>query len=392
MATRVLMPRLTYEMREGVILRWLKEEGEEVQDGEPLFEVETDKAIVTVEAPASGILCGIRAQAGQSVPIGEVVAFIAAPGEKVPDLGPISVELVEREPEMAPVSPGIAHRKAETRRILATPLARRTARQHGIDLSTIEGSGSGGRIVEADVLRELQRRRETGLAAVEPPHRLIDLSRLRKTTGERLAESQRSVPHFVLEVNADMRAADRLRKQYKERNGQEVSYTSIVVKAVAMALEEYSEINASFSEGRTKIFDEVNIGVAMAISDGLIVPVVHRANHRTLREIDERLTALRERAQEGTFRSEDLAGGTFTISNLGMYGIDAFQAMINPPEAAILAVGRIRDIPVGIDGQIVLCPTMNMRLSIDHRVLDGAMAAPFLARVKELLEKCEFDT
>ena len=392
MATRVLMPRLTYEMREGVILRWLKEEGEEVREGEPLFEVETDKAIVTVEAPASGIVCGIRAQAGQTVPIGEVVAFIAAPGEEVPDLGPTSVEVVAKEPEMAPLSPEITHGRAEARRILATPLARRTARQHGIDLSTIEGSGSGGRIVEEDVLREVERRRATGLAAVEPPHKLIDLSRLRKATGERLAESQRSVPHFVLEVNADMRAADRFREQHKELNGQEVSYTSIIVKAVAMALQEYPEINTAFGDGGIKIFDEVNIGVAMAVTEGLIVPVIHRANEKSVPEIDESLTALRERAKERTFRSEDLAGGTFTISNLGMYGVDAFQAIINPPEAAILAVGRIRDMPVGIDGEIVLCPTMNMKLSIDHRVLDGAMAAPFLVRVKELLEECQFDS
>lgn len=391
MATKVLMPRLTYEMREGVILSWLKEEGEEVEEGEPLFEVETDKAIVTVEAPASGILRGIRAQAGQTVPIGEVIAFIAAPGEKVPDLGPILVEAVEKEPERAPAGPQIAHRKVETRRILATPIARRIAREHGLDLSTVEGSGSGGKIVEADVLRELEHRK-VGWPGAEPPHKIIDLSRLRKTTGERLTKSQQSVPHFVLEVDVNMRAAERFRKQCRDRNGQEMSFTSIIVKAVAIALQEYPQINTSFSDGRIKTFDQINIGVAMAVSDGLIVPVIHRANEKSVRETDQHLKVLRERAKEGSFRPEDVAGGTFTISNLGMYGIDAFQAIINPPEAAILAVGRIRDIPVGIDGQIVLSPIMNMRLSIDHRVLDGAMAAPFLVRVKALLEKCQFES
>lgn len=391
MATKVLMPRLTYEMREGVILSWLKEEGDEVQEGEPLFEVETDKAIVTVEAMASGILCGIRAQAGHTVPIGEIIAFIGAPGEKVPDLGPILVEAVAKEPEWAPAGPQIAHREVETRHILATPIARRIAREHGLDLSTVEGSGSGGKIVETDVLRELERRK-VGWPGAEPPHKIVDLSRLRKTTGERLTKSQQSVPHFVLEADVNVRAVERFRKQCRDRNGQEMSFTSIIVKAVAIALQEYPEINASFSDGRIKIFDQINIGVAMAVSDGLIVPVIHRANEKTVREVDQHLKTLRERAKEGTFRPEDIAGGTFTISNLGMYGIDAFQAIINPPEAAILAVGRIRDIPVGIDGQIVLCPTMNMRLSIDHRVLDGAMAAPFLVRVRELLEECQFDT
>lgn len=390
MAIEVIMPRLTHDMWEGVILRWLKHEGEEVQEGEPLFEVETDKADVVMEAEASGILRGVRVEAGGSAPVGEVIAFIAAVGEEVPELGPVSMKVAEDiiEPEQIP--PSAIDKKPEGR-ILATPIARRTAREHGIDLATVEGSGPGGRIVEADVLRAIERQRKGEPAVAEPEYDLVSLSRLRQTTGARLTESFQTTPHFVLEVEADMTEAVRWQAEQEEQWGEKVSYTAIVVKAVGEALSQHREVNASFSEGQLKVYREINIGVAMALEDGLIVPVVHRANEKGVVEIHRRIQKLRERAQDGRFRFEDLSNATFTVSNLGMYGIDAFQAVINPPQAAMLAVGRIREMPIGVEGQILLRPMMNMRLSIDHRALDGAIAAPFLVKVKGLLESMDFE-
>ncbi len=391
MATEVVMPRTSYEMLEVNILQWLKTEGEQVQEGEALFEIETDKAVVMVEAPASGTLCGIRVQAGQPAATGSVVAFICAPGESVPQLEHVPAERVEASTGTSIDVRQTLSGKGSVPRVGITPIARRIARQHNIDLSTIVGSGPGGGIVKADIMRALESQQQEAVRpSAEPPYRYVELSHHRRATGERLSRSLGPVPHFVLEVEADMGTAERFRAGLVERDGSTVSYTSLIVKAVGMSLKEYPEVNAALDGKRIKIFDEVNVGVAMAVSDGLIVPVIRRADEKDVREIDKNLRRLRAQAEEGTFRPEDLAGGTFTVSNLGMFGVDSFQAIINPPQAAILATGRIRETAVHTKDGIGFHPMMNMKLSVDHRVLDGAMAAPFLVRVKELLEECEF--
>lgn len=392
MATQVLMPRLTYEMETGVVVRWLKSEGDTVEASEPLFEVETDKAIIVVEATASGILVGIRAEAGQAVAVGQAIAFILAPGEALPDLPPLALQAAEGdrtttlgyESALLPVTAA----SPEPGPRPATPIAKRIAREHRLDLSAISGSGPSGRITEADVLREIERRTATQVEG-EPGYRLVRLSRMRHLTGERLSEAQARIPCFVLEVGIDMQAAAALRKA-SDPHGHQVSYTTILVKAVAMALVEHPQVNACFYEGQLKVWDRINIGVAMAAADGLLVPVIRRANEKTLREIDHALQELRRVAKQGALQAQDLAGSTFTVSNLGMYGIDAFQAFINPPQAAILATGRIRELAVGINGGIVLRPQMNARLTVDHRALDGATAALFLTRLKELVEQAQF--
>jgi pyruvate dehydrogenase E2 component (dihydrolipoamide acetyltransferase) len=288
---------------------------------------------------------------------------------------------------------------------VASPVAKRLAKERGVDLRQLQGRGPHGRVTKADVVAYLAQREVPPAltipprAAAEVPYDVVPLSRLRRTTGERMVASVRTAPHFDLEIEACMREAGRWRARYAEGTrpepvegtGQKASYTALLVQIVARALREHPQLNGSFIDGELRVYREINVGVAMATAEGLMVPVVHRADELKLGQIQEAITRLREKAQSEApkrqpFAPDDVRGGTFTVSNLGVFGIDAFRAIINPPEAGILAVGRIVERPVGVDGQIVLRPIVRLVLSVDHRAVDGAQAASFLATVRRYLE------
>jgi len=406
--SEVFMPKLTHDMEAGALLEWYKQEGDEVQEGEPLFAVETDKATVDVEAGESGVLRGLRFAPGDEVPVGEVVGWIAAPGEETPPQSALSSIPCPAVPQSAlscdpcpppPSRDPVAPSPRAGGRIVASPVAKRLAKERGVDLRQLQGRGPHGRVTKADVEAYLAQRKAPPAptvpprAAAEVPYNVVPLSRLRRTTGERMLTSVRTAPHFDLEIDVDMGEAGRWRARYAEGTGQKASYTALLVQVVARALREHPQLNGSFIDGELRVYREVNVGVAMATAEGLMVPVIHRADELKLGQIQEAITRLREKAgseperqPRQPFTPDDVRGGTFTVSNLGMYGIDAFRAIINPPEVAILAVGRIVERPVGVDGQIVLRPIVRLVLSVDHRAVDGAQAASFLATVRRYLE------
>jgi pyruvate dehydrogenase E2 component (dihydrolipoamide acetyltransferase) len=413
MALEVFMPRLTHEMQSGRLVEWLKGEGQVVRQGEPLFAVETDKATVDVEAEASGVLRGRQFQPGDEVPVGATMAWIDDSGEAASDQPAASAQpapVVQPQPVPTPVaSPSATAQAPRTAaaveaaahdaagRVVASPLAKCLARELGVDLRQVRGRGPHGRITRADVQAfvDARARQQTAVPAAPPPsaagvaevpHEVAALSRWRQTVGERMSASWRTAPHFDLEVEVDMAEAARWRECLVSLGGSAGPYTAIFVCVVARALRHHPRLNAGFVDGRLELYGEVNMGVAMATPQGLMVPVIPRADEVRLGQVSEILAALRQKAQENRFAAEDVAGGTFTLSNLGMYGIDVFRAIINPPQAAILTVGRIAERPVGKDGQVMLRPTARLVLSVDHRVLDGAEAAPFLGEVRAILE------
>jgi pyruvate dehydrogenase E2 component (dihydrolipoamide acetyltransferase) len=422
----VLMPRLSDTMEEGILSQWVARVGDQVRKGDVLAVIETDKAAMDMEAYDEGVLTRILVQEGASVPIGTPIAVIgqagdvpaaAAPPVRAPDQAERAVI-----PPPAP-APAPAAGPPAAGPVPASPLARKLARERGIDLSTLTGSGPGGRIVRADI-EEAARTRNgaqpapapTGparpapgrppavpLAAVLPSPvpsgaaplapavdaEEIPLTTVRRLTAERLAASAREVPHFYLTVVA---AADKLlafRAQANERRGADVkiTVTDLLIRACATALADCPEVNASWDETRILRHRHVSIGVAVAIDDGLIVPVIRDAGRKTLTEVARQARDLTARARARKLTPGELSGGTFTISNLGMYGIRQFTAVINPPQAAILAVGVAVRQPVVHDDQIAIATTMTLTLSIDHRAVDGATAAGFLTRLRDLIEE-----
>ena len=366
MVTKVVMPRLSLTMKEGTVGTWYKKEGDNVEKGEPLVEVFSEKATYDLEAPASGILRKILVQENDEAPVDAVLAVITAPDESFSE-AEISVEMPKTVEEIE-------------KRVLASPAAKRLAREHQIDLTLVKGSGPEGRIVEEDVRRFIE---ETS-GILPRVKEVIPLSGYRQTSAERVSASFRTAPHSTVVMEVDVSKAMAL--HYKT----EVSYTAILVKAVAKSLAEYSVINSTLEGNEIKIFEDVNVGVAVATEDGLVVPVIHNADEKALEEIDAAIRELTEKARQGKLAREDLTGGTFTITNLGMYGVEFFIPIINPPEAAILAVGRVVEKPIVVDGKIEIKPMMMLSLSYDHRIVDGAPASQFLRKAKEKLEKAEF--
>jgi pyruvate dehydrogenase E2 component (dihydrolipoamide acetyltransferase) len=376
MVTRIVMPRLSLTMKEGTVVEWFKKEGDTVQKGEPLVEVLSEKVTYDVEAPESGILRKILAEEGTNVPVDQVVGVIAAPDETVAeaDLAQAAAPSVEEEQ----IAGSRAEVKVETEgeRVLASPAAKRLARELNVDLSEVTGTGPEGRIVEEDVKRFAEQ------SAVKLKVReVIPLVGIRKTTAERLSFSARTAPHSTVMMEVDMSNAVKIH----EATG--ASYTDILVKAVASALDEHRMLNSTLEGEQIKILEDVNVGVAVATERGLVVPVVHNADRRTLKEIGEKVRDLIDKAKRGELTKEDLTGGTFTVTNLGMFEVDVFIPIINPPEAAILGVGRIVEKPAVVAGEIKTKPTMQLSLAYDHRIVDGAPAAQFLQRVKTVLEK-----
>lgn len=385
MATRVIMPQLTTTMEEGGIDSWLRWDGEAVRVGEPILSVETDKAAVEIEAQADGILHTLYPE-GTTHAVGTTIGWILAPGELLPETATQGATLPSEHlaSSIQRVTPPA--RRTEVR---ATPVARRLAQDKGIDLTMVTGSGPGGRIGGEDVLAYEAGRLKKG-ARTEPESDQVPLSKVRRTTAERMSESFRSAPHFSISIEVDMSNADRLRASWdecgKSAHGAAPSYTAILVSTVGLVLRDHLSLNASFQGDSVKRYRDINIGVAVATEQGLMVPVVRNADTKPVEVIAGQLEELQLKAKGGTFLPEEITGGTFTVSNLGMYGLTQFTAIINPPEVAILAVGGVADKPVVRQGQIVVRPIMNLTLSIDHRALDGVAGAEFLRDLKARLE------
>jgi pyruvate dehydrogenase E2 component (dihydrolipoamide acetyltransferase) len=367
----VVMPRLSDSMEEGTIVRWLKEDGERVSEGEPLAEVETDKATVTFEADAEGTL-RILVGEGETVPIGKLIAQIG---------------------ETSPGVPATAQRQANGRP-KASPLARRLARESGVDLSQLSGSGPGGRIVKADVTAAGAPTAAEAAGPPPPPSRTAgnkgavtvqEPSRIQTQIAQRMAESKATIPDFTLRTEVDMDQTVAMRNQL--HSDPVPTYNDMVLRACALALREHPRANGGYRDGVFELYERINLGIAVATADSLIVPTVFDADRKSLLEIARESRALAERVRRAEITPAELSGGTFTVSNLGMYGVGSFHAIINPPQAAILAVGEVRETPVVRDGQIVAGRRMTIALTCDHRILYGAPAAEFLRRVRQLLEQ-----
>ena len=417
MATEVIMPRMSDTMEEGKILKWLKKVGDRIEVGDIIAEVETDKADMEMEALDDGFLTEIRAQEGESVPVGSVIALLGEEAEvgvastppartarssaSTPPAGrradakasQPAAKKVRKIREAAPKKPSV---QKKNERILASPIVRKIAAERGIELAKVQGSGPGGRIIKQDlegaeaipVAAELKTPPASSAEATTPTGRVEPFSRMRATIAKRMADSMREAPHFYVTTEIDMSEAVRLRTSLKlsDRVSADVTYTHVLVKAVAVALGRHPRLNASFTGDGRELKDEINIGIAVALDDGLIVPVLHDCQALSLLDIAAQTNALVERARTGKPTTQDLSGGSFTISNLGMYPVEHFTAVINPPQAAILATSAIKERPVVRDGQVVISRTMMATLSCDHRVLDGATGAQFLQELKNLLE------
>jgi len=367
------MPRLSLTMKAGTVVQWFKKEGETVQKGEPIVEVLSEKVTYDVEAPESGVLRKILAIEGIDVPVAQAIGIIAQPDEQIPE-----TELAPATPEEAAKVEAVTERelieKAEER-IIASPAAKRLAREHDVDLSKVVGTGPEGRIGEDDVKKFMEETR------VAPRVReVIPLTGIRKTTAERVSLSARTAPHSTITMEVDMTNAGRLHDE------KQVSYTDMLVKATAQALREHRIMNSTLEGEQIKIFEDINVGIAVATEKGLVVPVIHNADRMALNDIASAFRLLVDKAKEGKLTKEDLTGGTFTITNLGMYSVDVFIPIINPPETAILGVGRVSEKPAVVNNEITTKPTMQLSLSFDHRVVDGAPAALFLQNVKHILE------
>ncbi|HEX6701656.1 MAG TPA: dihydrolipoamide acetyltransferase family protein [Gaiellaceae bacterium] len=400
MATEIKLPRLGQGMESGTIVKWLKAEGDPVEKGEPLYELDTDKVTQEVEADASGVLLKIAIAEGE-VEVGKTIAVIGKEGEAVPEEAPAPAEKPKqaREPARATTppredEPDIASTAAEPSRdggrIKASPLARRIARERGVELAQIQGTGPDGRIVAEDVERAAAAA-PTAVAAPAPVAAEIErvpLTSLRKTIARRLTEAWQA-PAFQISMSADMSRALAIRARLVElaAGGTKPTISDLLTKVCAAALMRHRAVNATFTGDAIDLHPSANVGIAVASERGLVVPVIHGCERLSIQEIAAARADVVERARGGKLQSADLEDGTFTISNLGMYGVEQFVAVLNPPQAAILAVGAVEDRAAPRDGAVVVRPMMSMTLTCDHRSLDGAVAADFLRTVKTFLEE-----
>jgi pyruvate dehydrogenase E2 component (dihydrolipoamide acetyltransferase) len=402
-------------MESGVIVKWLKSEGEQVEKGDPLYELDTEKVTQEVEADSSGVLLKILANEGDEIEVGKAIAVIGEAGEevsaeeeetpdRVPDEGGAEIgvekpaEGPEREdereegPEAGTDAPSEPEQRANGGRVKASPLARRIAKERGIDLTQLRGTGPEGRIVAEDVERAGV---APGKAAPSAPSaaptevEVVKLNQMRKTIARRMTEAWEA-PAFQISMSADMTASIRLREALLERveeGGVRPTYSDILTKLVALALMRHRDMNAHFAGDEVHLFPNANIGIAVAIPHGLVVPVIPSCETKSIPEIAVARADIVGRTREGKLRAEDLENGTFTISNLGMYGVERFTAVLNPPQAGILAVGAIEERPVVVEGDLEIQPRMDLTLTVDHRSVDGATASEFLRTVKSFLEE-----
>jgi len=436
MAKEVIMPALGMAQESGTLLEWLIDEGAEVHKGEPLMTVATDKTDVEIEAPASGVLANVRVAPGDEVPVGQTIALIVAPGESVADVtetataptqtrkrvqtealqpaasssvaaSPVAARMAaEHDIELASIRPAgdriqkedvlaaIQDRRGAPStqlRVPASPKARRLAAEHDLDLAGINGSGPENAVLAADVLDAVKAAQEAAdQAASEPipegePGAVTHLpvSRMWRVMAQRLSQSWQEAPHFYLERDVEASGLVAWRERVQARVEAKITYTDLLVKLVAAALRQHPRLNAAWYDGEIAHNADVNIGLAVAVEEGLIVPVIHSADRLGVGALAERRADRVARALDGTLTPDELSGGTFTVSNLGMYGVDRFNAIVNPPQAAILAVGRLADRIVPVEGQPAVRPMLTLTLSCDHRVVDGARGAKFLQTLAE---------
>jgi len=386
MAFSVVMPALEMAQETGKLVAWRKAEGDSVAKGEPLLEIETDKAVLEVESPADGVLAGINAQAGDVVPVGKIIAWIVRPGEVPPSEVALSGSQVHKA--TAPTNAGAAFIPAAgTAGTQISPKARRLAKEHGVDISSLRGSGPGGEILASDVLAAAESRSTSPSPAAD----IETLSSIGRLMAERTTQSWTTVPHFfvVREVDAGALVEARLRSATDQARGIKLTLTDFLVGLLARVLVKHPRMNASWNSAGIRLNKEINMGVAMGVDDGVVATVIHNADKLDLDEIGVQRRDLTERARAGRLRPSDIAGATFTISNLGMYQVDAFSAIISPPQAAILAVGSIGERVVPVDGRAAVRPMMTLTLSCDHRVVDGVRAAVFLNEVAEAVREPE---
>ena len=422
------MPQMGYDMQEGTVVRWLKQEGESVLVGEAIAEIETDKAVVEFESYASGVLRKVLVLEGATVPVGEPIAIVGEVDEDVaeespppPDQEPVEPPSQEEEPEPASSSiplPGNVEPEpatAPSREVRASPVARRLAEERGFDLSSIEGTGPGGRITKDDVLAyepPAEEAQEAPVAEVEeepskameeetPPTPVsekppvsededrVPITRMRQQIARVTVKSKQEKPHFYVSCEIDMTRAMELRVQINEAleaHGTRVSVNDLIIRACVDSLKRYPKFNAFFEEDGIRMNDTINIGVAISLEEGLIVPAIMDCGGKSLAEIAQASKDLVERSNSGALHPQEYTGGTFAISNLGMFDVTSFVAIIQPPQTAVLAVGTVAKRPVVRDNQLAIAQTMNATLSADHRIVDGAEGAEFLVEVKRLLE------
>jgi pyruvate dehydrogenase E2 component (dihydrolipoamide acetyltransferase) len=421
MPAQVTLPRLGQGMESGVIVKWLKSEGDQVEKGEPLYELDTEKVTQEVEADAGGVLLKILANEGDEIEVGKAIAVIGEAGEDISAESDDSAEgkagdpteVTEDEPaekrepaperaddrevaresdEPAP-EPPVPDRQQNGGRVKASPLARRIAKERGIDLAQLRGTGPEGRIVAEDV----ERAQVSPAAAPSAPPtaarptevEVVELNQMRKTIARRMTDAWEA-PAFQISMSADMSASIRLRETLLERvqeGGVRPTYSDILTKIVALALMRHRDMNAHFGGDEVRLFPTANIGIAVAIPHGLVVPVIRSCEAKTIEEIAVARADIVSRTREGKLKAEDLEDGTFTISNLGMYGVERFTAVLNPPQAGILAIGAIEERAVVVEGELEIQPRMDMTLTVDHRSVDGATASEFLQTVKAFLEE-----
>jgi len=409
MATDVIMPALGVAQEKGTLLNWLKAEGQPVTKGEPLMEVETDKATVEIEAPASGILANVIASPGDEVPVGNRIAVILAPGETATPTAaqdphpfpkgegtnqsrplPQRKETGEGRPGTSTPTPPAepaASTASDGGRLLASPAAKRIAREKGIDLGTLHGSGPEGSILAEDVLRAAPDETSSHVELSEAKE-VVPLSPMRRIVGQRMTQSKQTAPHFYVSMDIDMTAVSRLRAEWKDRGENSVpSINDFILHTCARALKDFPSLNSTYTEQQIMMHADINIGTAVALEEGLVVPVIRNADRLSLVELVRQSRELIDKAQKKKLFPLDYEGGTFTVSNLGMFGADSFIAIINPPQCAILAVGRVAPRVVAQGDAITIRSLMTATLSADHRVVDGAVAARFLQEVRRLLER-----
>lgn len=392
MAISVVMPALEMAQETGKLISWLKKEGESVAKGEPLLEVETDKAVMEIESPGDGVLAGIKVQAGTEVPVGQTIAWIVRPGE-VPPTDEVAAtsgrkSTLAAAPTATLSTPTVSAPTA-TQAAKISPKARRLASERGVDLAQVAGSGAGGEILASDILAAAESKTSAPAADTGSP--------IARLMAERTTQSWTTVPHFFVVREVDAGALNEARKKHgpevEKTGGVKLTHSDLLVALVARVLQKHARMNSSWTGAGVRANADVNIGLAMAVDDGVVAPVIPNADKAPLAEIAKQRRDLSERARGGKLRPSDLTGGTFTISNLGMFGVDAFTAIIIPPQAAILAVGAITDrvVPVGVgaDARPGIRPMITLTLSSDHRVVDGARAAEFMRDLAEAIRDAQ---
>ncbi len=391
---KLLLPKLDPGMKEGTIVEWLKKEGDSVNSGDPIVKIEGEKVIFDVEAPKSGIIGKILVSIGKSVPIATPIAILIEPGEKIPEAELEAFKQPEvTKPAIEKIVEPALRLETVSEHIRASPLAKKLAEEKNIDLAKVKGTGTGGRIEKQDILNfEAEIARTVPITTVQPTSQLevkeiIPLTGLRKTIADRMTESYQKIPQLAISMEANMSEALKLQEKLEKNSGVKIPFTALLSLVTSHCLEKFPNLNSSVVGDEIHVYKNINIGVAIAVEEGLIVPVIKNTAKKGIVEIANLLKVLIEKVQKRQVSADELKEGTFTITNLGGFGVDSFEPIINPPQAAILATGKITEKPIVIDGEIKIAPMITMTLVWDHRITDGANAALFLREIKKIIEE-----